>query len=228
MSDLMGQAYFKNIDRLQLEAADRDAALATVKAVFDIAEKHSSDAAVIKGDGELSEAGKRARLKNLIERNDQRIHSITKHSMVALQERAGKLQASIDNQSTGKLTPETSMLHIEARKHLHKMDPLDRGVMLKQLAESGECDTTLDAALMAPRAGQLVKPAEAQVLRAMKAARAFPAIADELDKANATHATLKNAISTAKHAIASTNERNFFGVAEIAHDQVPRADAPGA
>lgn len=228
MTDLLGQAYFAMIDRLQLDAADRDAALATAKAVFDIADKHSADAIALKSDPELSESGKNARMKNLIERNDQRIHVITKHPLANLQERAGKLQASIDNQSSGKTTPEMTALHIEARKHLHEMDPLDRRVMLQQLAESGECDVTLDAALMAPRAGQLVKPDVAQTLRATKAARAFPEIAGELDKTHQTHAALRNAIATAKHSIATGPERAFYGVAEVKHDQVPRADAPGA
>lgn len=236
MSDLMGTAYFRMIEDMQLEAADRDSALATAKSVFDIADKHGADAITIKSDGELSEAGRRTRLKSLIERNDARIDSITKGPLAKLQERAGTLQASIDNQSTGKLTPEAVALHIEARKHLHELDPLDRRVMLQQLAESGECDTTLDAALMAPRAGRLVDAATAQTLRATKAARAFPEIADELDKANQTHAALRNAISTAKHSIAALTERRVLGVPDaitsaalsIGNFQVPRADAPGA
>ena len=237
MSDLLGQAYFKMIDSMQLDEADRDAALATAKNVFDIAERHTVDATAIKADPELNETGKQGRLKNLIERNDARIHVITKHPLSSLQERAGKLQSSIDNQSSEKLTPETTMLHIEARKHLAGMDPLMRNVMLKQLAESGECDVTLDAALRAPRAGQLVNPDMAQTLRATKAARAFPEIAGELDKVNQTHAALRNAISTAKHSIATLHERRNLGVPDSADKaavalgaefSIPRADAPGS
>lgn len=225
---LMQTAYYKSLDLIQLDEADRAAAKSTIDAVFKIAGQHATDSVLVKSDPELNDTGKHSRLKGLVERADQRIHSISKHPLAALQERALKLQSSIDNQSSAKPTPEMTALHIEARAHLRAMDPLDRDVLLQQLAESGEDDRTLDAALNASAAAPLVKPAKATVLKATKAARQFPDIAGELDGVNQTHAALKNAISSAKHEIATIHQRNFLGVAQIDHDQVPRADAPGA
>lgn len=229
MSDhLMQTAYLRNLDLIQLDEADRDAAKSTIDAVFKIAGQHLTDSIAVKSDPELNDTGKHSRLKGLVERADQRIHAVSKHPLAALQDRALKLQSNIDNQSTAKLTPEMTALHIEARGHLHAMDPLERDVLLQQLAESGEDDRTLDAALNASAAKPLVKSAKAAVLKATKAARQFPDIAGELDSVNQTHGALRNAISSAKHEVATVQQRNFLGVAQIQHDQVSRADAPGA
>lgn len=215
MSNLLANAAWANIEQLQLDADDREAAQSTVAAIFAICDKHGADSRAVKGDPHLNETGKKAGLTSLIDAADRKIDAITKQPLAALEARSARLQATIDNQSSAKPTPEETMLHIEARGHLDAMDPLNRNVLLEELALNGRDDRTLTAALNASAAKPLVKPELATKLKGMIASRQFPDIADQLKKTNATRGQLLNSIATAKHAIATEHERRHMGAAQV-------------
>ena len=237
-SDLLQAQYWRQIDLQMLDAANATEAKNALEAITSLTAAHIEKAAGIRGDGDLSEAGRRSRLVALIERNDAALAKIADPLTVKLEEKVLAATRAAENAVAGaEPTVQEVLRMIEVRTICRDMDDLALGAKLIQLATDGSDDLTCKAILSAPRVAPLVTADVDARARKLMAVRLTPGQTSELEQSRDTLAILGNAVATATNSFSTPTERAALGMADGLTRRAmgvgramsePAADAPGA
>ncbi|NDP58710.1 MAG: hypothetical protein GZ090_05085 [Oxalobacteraceae bacterium] len=228
-SDLLGKSYFDMIDQQMLDAADAASAKATLSGVTDLIGQHYENSIAIKGNGDLSESGRKSQLVSLTNRSDAMLATLTDRAIATLEGKTQTLSQSLANAVKREPTVQDTLLIIERRAAAAIIDPLILEADLLTLAANGLDDLSVFAIVNAPAIARLVRPEIATQAKATMAARMLPDQSKALDDARNTLAVLQNAISSARHSFGSPSERNHLGImGKIGRDSIPANDAPQA
>lgn len=214
-SDLMGAAWDAQLQQTAINDADREHASATLSGVKEIVGKHFDQDAEIKGDGDLSEDGKKSRRSALIQRSDEKLNALTNNSINELKSRAANLQAAVSNSVS--LEPTLNQTHemIHRREIASSMIDLVLYQKLEQLAHDGGDDLSLHAVLTASQLAPLITSEQAAHLRDLMAVRINPNKNDELNRVQNHLALLQSVKATAHRQLASDQERRFLGAPSV-------------
>lgn len=213
-ADLLGMSYFAMVDREMLDAADAQAAKDVLSGVVALVGKHHEASIAIKGDGDLSDSGRKSKLAALTVRSDQALDALTKNALAKLEEKTQTLTQSLANAASLEPTVSDIMLMIERRAFARELDPLIVQTKLLELAGNGKDDLSVIAIITAPAVAPLVQPDIAARAKAIMGARLLPDQSKALNDARNTLAVMENAIASAKHAFGTVQERNFLGVTD--------------
>ena len=237
-SDILQRQYWQQIDMQTLDAANAAEAKNALGEITSLTIGHIERAAAIRGDGDLSEAGRRSRLVSLIERSDAVLATIADPLKVKLQDKVLAATRAAENAVTGaEPTVQETLRMIEVRAICRDLDELAVGAKLIQLATDGSDDLTCKAILSAPRVAPLVGADVDARARNLMAIRLTPAQTSELEQSRDTLAILGNAAATAKNSFSTPTERGALGIADDLTRRamgfgramsIPAADAPQA
>lgn len=237
-SDLLQAQYWRQIDLQMLDAANATEAKNALEQIASLTTMHIEKAAVIRGDGDLSEAGRRGRLVALIERSDAALATIADPLTAKLEEKVLSAARAAENAVTGAEPSVTEVLRmIEVRTLCRDLDPLALAGKLIELAADGSDDLACKAILSAPRVSPLIAADVDARARKLMAIRLTPGQTSELEQSRDTLAILGNAVATAKNSFGTQTERATFGMADDLTRRAmgigkqlgtPAANAPGA
>lgn len=236
-SDLAQQAYWGMIDRQQLDAADAAEVKTVLGNTLALTQAHRQKTAVIRGDGDLSEGGKRSRLVALITKSDTDLATATTPLIDKLQAKIRTAERSIENAVTAAPTVEQTLRMIEIRGLLYGDDALLTESALIQFAGNGRDDLSVQAILTASEMKPLVSPAAAARARQIMAVRLLPDASGELVDSRETLSIVRSAIQNARDSFSTVIERNTLGIPDdvsIAalglggRMDAPASNAPGA
>ena len=230
--NLMMAAHWSSVDALQLEQADAEQAKQALSAIGSVADAHVDRRNAINGDGDLSQTGRDAKVRALIDQSDKDLQKIAAPVINKLEAKIHESTRAMAVATSTAPTTNDTLRHIEIRGLLAGTDQLTLESNLEMLALNGNDDECLHAVLTAPKVAELIRPATATRIRALMAARIEPDHAATADKAGETLALVNNAVRTAAHAICTPAARAALGIDAIALSakapSVPRSDAPGA
>lgn len=236
-NDFMQEAHWAMIDRQMLDEADKAEAQAVLQRVVELTRTHRQKAAAIRGDGHLSESGRRAALVSLIEKSDADLVKATAPLLDKLQTKIRTAERAIENAVTAEPTAQETMRMIEIRGLLYADDDkLMTEAALIQFAGDGRDDLAVQSILTASEMKPLVSPAAATRARGIMAARLLPDASGELVDSRETTSVLRSVIQNAQDSFSTVIERAALGMPDaitraasgVGNFQVPRADAPGA
>lgn len=219
-SDLLQQQYWKQLDLQQLDDKHAAEVKDTIEAIFSLTAAHREKAASIRGDGDLSEAGRTSRLVALIGQSDAAVDKIAGPLAATLEKKTLAAARAIDNAVSVEPSVTDVMRMVEVRSICQSSDPLILKTLVLELADSGRDDLTVRAILTSPAIMPLIDDDTAVRVRALMGARVVPDQSIELEQSRDTLALLQNAIASAKRAFSTPTERATFGMAD---DPISRA-----
>lgn len=178
---LFQNAAWAQIEQQQLEEAKKQQVktmyAATNAALNDFIEQVPK----IKGDPELSQAGRQSRLQNLAKKVDAIIDTATNSIITEAEQRIGEVSAILSRFVAGQADDSVrALLKVEARTCARRVDPLMLSVQYLQLARDGRDDLSCEAIEQAPFFDSLLKPDVLEEGKAIRAARHKPDLTAEL------------------------------------------------
>lgn len=220
VDDIQQQSYWLQIDAEMLGEAQAIEAKNVLELITALTAAHRVASNGVKGDGDLSESGRRSRLVALIQKSDDDLDKTIAPLASRLEKQILTAERSIANALKVEPSVQDVLKMIEVRQICSNLDPLIVQSKLLALATSGDDDLSVQAILTASSIEPLVSPDVAVRARAFMSVRLRPDQSNELDVARDVLSILKNSAATATNSFATPTERNALG---IASDPVARA-----